>query len=836
MKLQRKIIGILIPVIILPLLVLGWLAYTQLISIYEEKSLDHINTLITQISGNYETRVNNTISNIELFSQSSLLVKYVLTENAEDRYSLLYRPLQRLLNSYQNSYPEYYEIRIIMPDGEEDFRQTTDNPNTNTDKESAPPVIQEMIISKQDVFTTIAINPSNNKPALYVSKRMVLNDRSIDAASKPPKLRGYLLVTVSLESLQQTIESTRLGKAGGLFITDNTGYVIFDPQNSLNNMLVNVEQNLETHSNILLPWLFNRLKTKTENLSTYKTDIDDQASFFKGIKLGEHLFLFARLPEDELQDKVAWLKNIVIAIVMTTILLTSFLIFSVIRYFILKPIQILDIAAHDIGHGKLDTPINIDRDDEMGSLAHSIREMSINLQQSDERVRYIAYHDTLTGLPNRLMFRDYLRHTIANAKRKQEKLAILFLDLDNFKWVNDTLGHHNGDIFLKEIADRLGHTMRDTDYIAQTSGDDDADNIIARLGGDEFIILLPNIADNFIPSKVAARIIENMHSPVKLGSHNFSTGASIGITIFPDDSEDLDTLIKYADLAMYHAKENGKNNYQYFATNMNESLSIRIALEKQLNEAINNNEFLLLYQPKIEIATGNIVGAEALVRWNSPEMGMIFPDQFISIAEENGMILQLGEWILNEACRQNKVWQNAGLPSITIAVNVSSVQFSGYDLANIIESALKQHQLNPKLIEIELTESIFLDNLQRTAEILESIRSLGVEIALDDFGTGYSSLAYLRKLLIDNLKIDRSFINEIANSEDGEAVITAIISMAHAMRLKVTAEGVEDIHQLTFLREQQCDYVQGYYFYKPLAADDLGELLKQQKIKTKKEA
>ena len=824
MKLQNKTLSFLIPLILIPLLALSTIAYIQLSTLFKQKSFDQMDVLLNEISNQYQVIQKNSISNIKLFSNSRLVKQYVLEDDDDERYELLQTPLQRLVKSYQNAYPDYYEFRIIFADGYEDFRQTSHQINNATEEEINTPLIQAIFNEEENIYTETSINPDNNQTALYVSNRLILKNKATDSSNEPAKLRGYLALTIDLQPLKLLINNHHNKGNGTILLTDRNGFILLQPEQSeLRNIFS--PQNEDSKGLKIISGVFEDMKKSAQNGKNLEKKILADNYYIRGKHLNNSIYIFSFLPENALRNQKRILINSIISVLSLTIILTVGLIYLAFKRYILRHISLISNYANEIGRGNLDIDIEVFSNDEIGDLTKSINDMKSSLKKSNERINYIAYHDSLTGLPNRLMFREYLEHTLSSAKRKEEKVALLFLDLDNFKYINDTLGHESGDLLLREISERLNIELRNSDFIAHTDYND-PDNMVARLGGDEFIILLNNIENNFIPSTVSTRVIKTVAKPVKILTHEIHVSVSIGITIFPDDSDDTDTLIKNADIAMYYAKEHGKNNYQYFSKNMNESMSIRLSLESYLRKAISENEFELYYQPQICTKTNKLLAAEALIRWNSSDMGMVFPDQFISIAEESGLILEIGEWVLNEACRQLKEWQNQGLPDISIAVNVSSVQFARQGLPDLLKKLLKKYSLNPRYLEVELTESIFLDDEDKASATLSSIRDMGINVSLDDFGTGYSSLGYLRKYPIDTLKIDRSFILEISNSDEGEAVIVAIISMAHAMGLSVVAEGVEDKTQLTFLKAHKCDFIQGYYYYKPMTADKLTDILK----------
>ena len=426
---------------------------------------------------------------------------------------------------------------------------------------------------------------------------------------------------------------------------------------------------------------------------------------------------------------------------------------------------------------------------------------------AEERIQFLAYHDALTELPNRALLQDRLDNALAVARRRNEKVALLFLDLDRFKIINDSLGHAFGDMVLKEIAKRLKNCTREY-------------NTVARVGGDEFLIMLNSVKEVADVAIVAERIMEEMSARFIIQGHSLSVGCSIGVSMFPEHGADGETLIKNVDAAMYSAKQDGRRSIRFFTDEMNAQAVERLTIGKNLRLALEKEEFFLLYQPQMEIESGRITGFEALIRWQHPEMGLVPPDRFISIAENNGLILPIGEWVLRTACAQARKWQDEGLPAVPVAVNVSAIQFRQEGFCTLIRKVLEDTGLSPQYLELELTVSLLLSNADVTLPVLHELREMGLKLAIDDFGTGYSSLSYLRQFPVDKLKIDRSFVRDIAVSCDDAAIATAIVSMAGSLRLKVIAEGVENEAQMAFLKEHRCDEIQGYYFSMPLSADD----------------
>jgi diguanylate cyclase (GGDEF)-like protein len=433
-------------------------------------------------------------------------------------------------------------------------------------------------------------------------------------------------------------------------------------------------------------------------------------------------------------------------------------------------------------------------------------------RRANERVHHIAFHDDLTSLPNRLLLNQRLDQALSRHRRAGSKLAILFMDLDRFKVINDSLGHEVGDVLLRQVADRLRAQSREGDTIA-------------RMGGDEFVVLIENHDNLKDISAYAHRLVEQLSAPYLLGKKDCHVTLSIGISVFPSDGNDSQALLKAADVAMYRAKEMGRNNYQYYLPSMNVHTLERLELESDLSRALERREFLLYYQPKVDIATGLITGTEALLRWKHPVRGLVPPLEFISLAEETGLIVPIGEWVLATACAQNKVWQDLGLTRLGISVNLSARQFSDSMLLEKLTRIIQASGIDPSSLELEITESVVMSHAECAVRVLEQLKSIGVRIAIDDFGTGYSSLGYLKRFPIDTIKVDRSFIRDIPADSGDMKIARAIIAMAHALRLKVVAEGVENAEQLTFLRAQRCDAVQGYFLFRPLPADEVADAL-----------
>jgi diguanylate cyclase (GGDEF)-like protein len=514
------------------------------------------------------------------------------------------------------------------------------------------------------------------------------------------------------------------------------------------------------------------------------------------------------------------------ATLITAVLITAgafglaWLISSRLQRVISQPIQLLAFTMQKVSDTK-DFSIRVAKtsNDEIGGLIAGFNQMleevedrNLILLQRQEHLNQLAHFDPLTGLPNRTLFYDRLSQALNYAKRHKKILLVMFIDLDHFKEINDTFGHRSGDLMLTMVANRLSDIVRDCDSLA-------------RLGGDEFTIFIQDIVNRENAEVVALKIHDAFEAPFTLEEKDVFIGCSIGITLFPNDGENIDDLLMHADIAMYHAKDAGKNTFRFFEREMNHESGERLALQTDLRHALKGGEFLLFYQPKLDIESNKITGFEALIRWQHPQLGLLSPIRFIAMAEQNGTILPISDWVLQQACRQAKSWQEQGLGSFKMAVNLSASHFKRHTVVASVRQALEFSGLDPSLLELELTETILLQNNQSTLGTLCELKQLGVFLSIDDFGTGYSSLSYLHRFPIDSMKIDRSFVCNMAESEDDLAIVTAIIAMGRSLRVQVIAEGVETHRQLAILRELGCHVIQGHLVSRALPADELTPLL-----------
>ncbi len=449
--------------------------------------------------------------------------------------------------------------------------------------------------------------------------------------------------------------------------------------------------------------------------------------------------------------------------------------------------------------------------DEVGTL---MADTSHTIKQLDEVIHRMASYDDLTGLPNRLLFRDRLQEALLQVESRNQLLTVILLSLDRFNNINNTLGHSAGDILLRSAAQRLTTCVHSTD-------------VLSRLSSDKFAVLQTNFTSLDNVTRLSQNILNTLSEPFFLDGNKVRTGVSIGITICPSDSTNVDQLLENAYTTMQQAKQQGGNNYQFYSADLNADLQERLFLENELHDALQREELLLHYQPQVALHNGRVIGVEALLRWQNPNRGLVSPAKFIPIAEESGLIISIGEWVLRTACTQNKVWQADGLPPLKMAVNLSARQFKQQNLVKMVAQVLKETRLDPTYLELELTESLMMENVQQALTMLQQFHDMGISLSLDDFGTGYSSLNYLKRFPIHELKIDQSFVRDLVLNSDDAAITKAIISLAHSLQLSVIAEGVETQEQLDYLKTNGCDEIQGYYFSRPLPADALTKLLQE---------
>lgn len=806
MKLRSHILSVVIPLILAPILILGWVSLNNLRENAEQRLLSQLSSELQKISSQSEAAIQAIENDLEILSTFSVVHRYLLTDDEESRYTIVLPSLLKLFQTFQDTHKNYYEIKILWPDGYEDARSALREINNESDDESATIIFQELMKDSVDKITGIYANPDTQSLALVTGKTMALIDRSSDLLTTPPTVRGHLIITSDLSPFIHLASSARVGRTGMFFITDDQGNVIYHPHSQYIGRSVLDSPDLSA------------ARINRQDKIIVK-DFSGKNVYLSHIDVRNKLHIYGQLEADEVLESGDALSKAVFLIVTLSIFITATLVYLAINRLIIAPINQLGIAVNDMQYGEFKRKIDIQSKNELGQLARAFENMGNELQKSHDRIHTLAYYDDLTKLPNRAMFKIELDRTLAYCKRHQQRFALMFVDVDNFKHVNDVFGHHAGDHLLATVSERLRSSLRGEDVVAVTRSDDETD-VVARIGGDEFIVLLPNLPSPMAAHTVAQRMIDTMTQPILIENDEVFVGASIGIALFPDDGDDAENLLRNADMAMYHAKTSGKNRLQFFGDAINLATTARLNLESRLRKAIQNNLLEIYYQPILSLDNELIIGAEALLRWNDEELGFVPPDKFISIAEESGLIIQLGEWVLLNACKQNQHWHNNGLSDLFIAVNVSGVQITRGDLDDVVAKIIRASGIDAQRLCLEVTETSVVSAIDRAQKVLKAIRRLGVKIALDDFGTGYSSLSYLRKLPIDHLKIDRSFIADISEDKEDETIISAIIAMSKNLDIEIVAEGIETSEQLRFLRQRSCDMGQGYLFSKPIPAKD----------------
>lgn len=794
MPLQRKLLLVLLPLVVLPLLVVAWFAYHDL----RDQRLQDVNEeLIARLAAvqhGYEALRASALANTRLFAANVLVKRYARTKDSRDRYDLIQPALIRQFKQYQAVYKDYYEIRYIDPDGFEDTR-VVDEPLANQSQHfripRPPPGKRRRALS---VWYQLAVNPDNGKLALYVVAPVRLLDTAVDPANRKFVIGGYIVVTVGLGSV---IDAASRESAKGkrlVQLVDDHGRMVNDRAGPTAARVSGVGSNAAATGSFI-------------KANEQQTNED----FRRRLRLDGDLYAVAIITKANTLAGLQALFWEALFVTVVSVFLVSSLTVGFLKRVVLGPIGQLCEATRLIGLGEEMPPLVIRGSDELGQLARSVEDMKVNLDRSRARVVTLAQQDQLTGLPNRRAFQDRLDDTFMRARRAETGFALMFLDIDNFKAVNDSMGHPVGDELLRQVGHRLSTVIR--------RGDDGDFSAISRIGGDEFLILLWGVDEVAAATTVAKRIFALFQEPFHLASQLYYVRASIGIAFYPESGDDTATLIRHADMAMYAAKGKGKNRYHFFNELLNIEAQRRMALIGRLETAVDRNELRLVYQPKILLAQKRITGAEVLVRWHNPELGDVGPAEFIPVAEQTGIIHAIGEWVLEGAMRQLRAWTGTSLADYRLAVNISAVQLAGDGLRHYIADLVERYGVHPSQVELELTETALIDDPGTSTVALRAFKELGFAVSLDDFGTGYASLSELNRLPIDELKIDRAFVNDLGVREEADKIVVGVVAMAHSMGLRVIAEGVETREQERLLEEIGCDAVQGFLYAEPMAAD-----------------
>ena len=693
-----------------------------------------------------------------------------------------------------------------------------------------------IIISVMGVFLTWQFDSASKRLHQVSSTTLSnvlmqqLNQRGVEAAVYMSDTLTNAIYSYDMEQMNQLISSiTKQQDVVQFHVFDKAKKILHDGSELINTFGQNIPEPISSG-----------LSQTPNNVYTVKKD--NQMIFAKNVFIGEDKIggVIITLSLDRIRDDIEILNGLmaeidrsrlrstlisIASIAVLLVIISSFLAWKITSK-IVEPIIKLSEYASYIGSGNYDFEIELSgKNDELTALGLSFDKMKNSLKKSSSQISPLAHHDALTDLPNRRLFKQKLEFAIHNSKKNKTRFSLLFIDIDNFKNVNDNLGHDVGDSLLIEVAERLKHSVHSSEQATLFEGCEatEIDSTIARLGGDEFTIILFNIEDPLIISHIAQQVISDLSIPYKISSHTAYVGASIGISTYPDDGASSSVIMKNADVAMYHAKSSGKNQFQFYSTEINRQVMDDLEVENDLRLAIELEQFLLYYQPKLDLQDRKVTSVEALIRWKHPEKGYISPANFISIAEDTGLIIPIGEWVIETACLQLKHWQSTHINTLAIAINISAIQFKQADLDKIILNTLDKYELPYHLLEIEVTETAFIDSEKAAIRILSQLSKAGIKVWMDDFGTGYSSLGYLRQLPIYGVKIDYSFIRQIHKEENDRKLCQAIISMAHSLGLKVVAEGIEEIAQENIIKRLGCDYTQGFLYSKGIPAKELLE-------------
>lgn len=835
MKLQQKLFLAIVPALVAAMLSLASMVYAQLRQTSETELIHQIDLLENQILNQTNAVVDTAMANARLFANSNLIERYVRNTDEAERYELMQPALLRQFFSYRQSFPSYNEIQLLLPDGYEDTRLADMSKANFTDEEATSEFFESMRTTLDEHYVAFVTDLDDGSEVFKVGYRMIFDNINESWSENSSSLFGYLVVTVDVDSIESFIKQQRIGESGYLFLTDGHGRVVSHPSTSIIGSSVDGFKDL-----ISFIGEENNTSTKRDMSSNdtqlYKTK-GHNVNLTHAIKLHDNLFLISSLPESEL---VSLSRELAMSTAIITAILTVFITFFlwlIMRALILRPMAALQRTAVAIGNGNFDVTCELTnkRTDEIGELESAFFNMNTKLsasmqelQQSHAQIEQLAYIDSLTKLPNRRSISNALQTAIGDSCRHGSSLAVMFLDLDEFKRINDLLGHETGDELLQEVAARLLCCVAGCEKRWATASREHSIRRyhVARLGGDEFVILALDLPDTSHATKIAAQVIDSLSEPVTLGNQQFSIGCSIGIALYPQHAQDVEGLFKCSDMAMYDVKRKSKNSYRLYDDEIRIQAQAMVRVESDLHLAIERNEFFLVYQPQVCTKTLRTIGAEALIRWQHPDRGLVSPDAFIAVSEATGLIGPIGEWVIDRACQQWRLWKDENLQPPRISVNISPRQFSLYNIVEVVQNALEASQVPAQYLEIEITESCMMEATDEVINALQALRSSGVRVAMDDFGTGYSSLSALTTLPIDTLKIDRSFVTDVSNNTENAYVISAVLRLASDLGLETVAEGVETEQEKMFLIDNGCDILQGYLLSKPLPVREASLWLK----------
>ncbi len=818
LRLHARLALSLVPMIALALMLLASLFYLEMQRRLQHEASSQLDDVLQHTSANFDRALQVVSTHIRLMAESSAVTDYFRLPEAEGSHKAL-APVMQLFATYQQTLTAFADIQLLDAQGSEQARLTQDG----WPRVPLTPAQREQVLSTAGT----AVIPWLDNPQWGLLLVHALGSTRPGDGTLAAEIPGYLVVTLRPDSLQEILDAVRIGTGGYLMLQNRLGQTLMRPSAPVPSATLSHDPRHAGKGQVSEPLQATHIRQSR----TWLPDVE----------------LVGVWPQDEITQtnrQVIWK---VLGFMLAALAVITCLIMLITHRLVIRPVQELQAMTRKLGEGDLDYfgregGLFLEtgsRKDEIGVLARTLNEMSVRMQASNMRLKLIAYHDNLTGLYNRHMFYKQLRgalkrvadaNTLAIVRNQpHEKLVVLFLDMDGFKEVNDTQGHEIGDQVLKAIARRV-QEVSSTRFLKETLGNRKLNLAVNlyRTGGDEFALIIEGERCEDAGLCCANEVVTTLLKPFEAGEHSYHLGSSLGIAVFPDDAENIGTLLKRVELAMFNAKQQGGNVALRYKPNMESAAIENHRMESDLRKALEDNQFRLFYQPQFAIRSGDLIGCEALMRWEHPERGSVSPAYFIPYAEQNGLIVAMGEWALNEACRQNKAWQDAGLKKIRVAVNVSTEQFNRMtDIVGMIRETLERTGLSAEYLDLEITESGIMQSGDVAIDTLNAIKALGAHLSMDDFGTGYSSLASLRDLPIDKLKIDRSFVNGIHHGERGQTLIQAIIALSSRLGVKVVAEGVEDRTQLDFLDRENCEYVQGYLTGRPLPAQDMEALLRK---------
>lgn len=768
--LRRKVLGLLVPLVSLPLLVVSGTAYWTL---KDEGAQARLSMLESAMAGSAQTlraEIRAAHRGLDLIAQG--LAQATLEGYRDVAGDPASRQVpEQFLAVYRQTLPDSYLLNLTLP------------------------------AMEAQALTGLSGEPVFELSGGQTGKPRVLLSRALSLAGGQSGVLT-LSVPLGLESL-----SSALPQGVRLYLADGAGRVLASPA------MVPMGVAQDRLADLLAGNLNDAVPLETQAGPRY----------LSALRLDEGLFLVGEMEPGGMSGNIATMLGIALITLVLSLPLALMSMHAQLETLVIRPINRLRQLVRSLDEGGTVMNKAEFASDEFADLAASFQEVNDKLRASHMEIEQLAYFDSLTGLPNRASFNHTLEKELSHARRMDKSVALLIIDLDNFKLVNDVHGHMTGDLLLKETAVRLQESLRKADEIARQTFKQQINwgEMLVRLGGDEFIVLLREVNQAHVASLVATRIIHALSEPFHVNDLELKIGASIGIALYPMDGETPEQLIRSADLAMYEAKQKGRNNYQFFTASMNDTVSKRLAIENDLRRAIRDHEFSLYFQPKVDLRTGTATKFEGLIRWRHPERGIISPAMFIPVAEETGQIQDIGHLVLEMACQQIQMWKRNGLDNIQVSVNMSPLQLVHGDPAEDIRCMLDHYGLEGRNLEIEITESLLMQDDNRSIEVLQELRDAGVSIALDDFGSGYSSLAYLKRFPIDTIKIDRGFVIEMEKDSDSRLIIQSIVKLVRQLSLQVVVEGIETEGQLALVRDFECDYAQGYYFSPPVPADTL---------------